>query len=162
MKIHPDSLEGVRLEPQTQATKPKPPQEAFGSVLDEEVAKVSGETRPQAAAPPPGVGALNFLLRPEAAQAVQSVSPVENEIMDQMDAVLSKWEEYAAKLDTPKDSPGLKQAYRVLGDIQGQVQDIKGRWPDMAANHPGLSGVLNELEVLSRTEEFKFNRGDYN
>ena len=161
MKIHPDSLEGVRMEPQTQATKPKPPQEAFGSLLADEVAKAAGDAQPTAAAASPGVGALSYLLRPEAAQAAARVSPVESEIMDQMDAVLSKWEEYAAKLDSPKDSPGLSQAYGVLQGIEGQVQDIRNRWPDMAQNHPGLNEVLDELDVLSRTEKFKLNRGDY-
>jgi hypothetical protein len=55
------------------------------------------------------------------------------------------------------DGSGLREAHAALQDMQGQVDGLKAA----AKDQPGLQSIVNELDVLTRTEQFKFNRGDY-
>ncbi|MGL1863004.1 MAG: hypothetical protein OCC46_10835 [Pseudodesulfovibrio sp.] len=152
MKIHPDQIEGVQPEQTQRKNKAKVPGQAFGDMLNQEVAK--GDT-PQATAgiaPPP---ILNPLIAAEAAAPVQRVGAGAT-VAGQVENVLDKWDSYAATLAGPQG--GLKSAYGALDEIANDVASIKGQ-PNI---DPGLQSIVNELETLAATEQFKFNRGDYN
>jgi hypothetical protein len=73
-----------------------------------------------------------------------------------VDDVLSKWEEYADQLDSDGD---LREAYGTLQGITEDVERLKGEAGSVAGG--GLQSLVDEIEVMAATEQFKFNRGDY-
>lgn len=162
MKIHPDQLEGVRPDTTPQTNRAKPPSTAFGDILSQEVAKSGSQTaKTTATLPPPGgLGTLGALLGATTVENVAPVTKAENAIMDKVENLLDKWDQYAQNLQSTNTS-SLKQAYGVLDDIDGAVQQIKAENPDLGNAHPALQGMVSELEVMTVTERTKFNRGDY-
>lgn len=163
MKIHPDQLESVRLDPTTQPNRGTQTGTAFGDLLSQEVGKTSPQsTSSTASLPPPGgLGTLTALIGAQEVEATTPVTQAENAIMDKVDSVLDKWDQYAQSLQSTTSSASLKQAYGVLDDIDGAVQRIRGDNPDLAQKYPALQGVVSELEAMTVTERIKFNRGDY-
>jgi len=81
--------------------------------------------------------------------------------MDTVENVLDKWDQYAQNLQGAGGETNLKQAYGVLDDIDGTVQQLKSDNPDLAEKYPTLQGMVSELEAMTATERIKFNRGDY-
>lgn len=163
MKIHPDQLEGVRPDSAPQTNRAKPPSTAFGDLLNQEVAKSGTEpAKTSAPLPPPGgLGTLSALMGVGAVESVAPAPKAEKAIMEKVDSLLDKWDQYAQNLQSKSGAANLKEAYGVLQDIDGTVQQIKGEHPDLAAQHPALQGMVSELEVMAVTERIKFNRGDY-
>jgi len=150
MKIRPDQIEGVQPEQTQRKNKAKVPGQAFGDLLNQEVAK---STTPQATAgiaPPPIV---NPLIAAEAAAPVQNTGAT---VAGQVESVLDKWDSYAATLAGPQS--GLKSAYGTLDEIASEVAAIKEGQPNL---DPGIRSIVDELETMAATEQFKFNRGDY-
>lgn len=97
----------------------------------------------------------------EAPQADSAMSPdmaVLDAAFEQASGALDMWDRYASILGSPS-STALRDAYSVLEGIDSRIMELKGS--PAASSNPALSGLLNELEVLSATERFKFNRGDY-
>jgi hypothetical protein len=148
MKIHPDQIEGVQPDQQIRKNKANAPGQAFGDLLNQEVAKGTPQAA-QGIAPPP---ILNPLI------AAAPVAPVSTDTQatpaGQVESILDKWDAYAANLANPE--AGLKSAYGALDEIAGEVAAIKE-----TNLEPGLRTIVNELETLTATEQFKFNRGDY-
>ncbi|MDP2848296.1 MAG: hypothetical protein Q8O35_08895 [Humidesulfovibrio sp.] len=163
MKIHPDHLESVRLDPTTQTSRGTQSSTAFGDILSQEVTKTGAQpTSSIASLPPPGgLGTLSALIGVQEVEATTPVTQAENAIMDKVDSVLDKWDQYAQSLQSTASSASLKQAYGVLDDIDGAMQQIRGANPDLAEKFPALQGVVSELEAMTVTERIKFNRGDY-
>lgn len=163
MKIHPDQLESVRLDPTTQTSRGTQSSTAFGDILSQEVTKTGAQpTSSIASLPPPGgLGTLSALIGVQEVEATTPVTQAENAIMDKVDSVLDKWDQYAQSLQSTASSASLKQAYGVLDDIDGAMQQIRGANPDLAEKFPALQGVVSELEAMTVTERIKFNRGDY-
>ena len=79
--------------------------------------------------------------------------------MENMDTLLAEWENYADKLAAGSGGDSLKQAYGVLEHIESGVRQLKEELPESTT--AGLGSLVNELEVMTVTEKFKFNRGDY-
>ncbi|MHC1700436.1 MAG: hypothetical protein AB9900_05570 [Humidesulfovibrio sp.] len=163
MKIHPDQLEGVRPDSAPQTNRVKPQGAAFGDLLDQEVAKSGAETaKTSAPLPPPGgLGTLSALLGATTVESVAPAPKAEKAIMDTVENLLDKWDQYAQNLQSGSGAVNLKKAYGVLEDIDGTVRQLKGENPDLAKEHPALQGMVSELEVMAVTERIKFNRGDY-
>jgi hypothetical protein len=163
MKIHPDQLEGVRPDSLSQTNRVKPTSTAFGDLLTQEVAKSGTDsTKTSAPLPPPGgLGSLNALVGVSTVQSVAPAQQGEKAIMEKVENLLDKWDQYAQNLQGDAGQVNLKKAYGVLEDIDGTVQQIKGENPNLAEQSPALQGVVSELEVLAVTERIKFNRGDY-
>lgn len=163
MKIHPDQLEGVRPDSASQTNRVKPPSTAFGDLLNQEVAKSDTETtKTSAPLPPPGgLGTLSALMGVGNVEAVAPAANAEKAIMEKVENLLDKWDQYAQNLQGGSGAVNLKEAYGVLEDIDGTVQQIKGENPNLAQQSPALQGVVSELEVMAVTERIKFNRGDY-
>jgi hypothetical protein len=163
MKIHPDQVEGVRPDSAPQTNRVKPPSTAFGDLLSQEVTK-SGTQTPKSSAPlppPGGLGTLSALLGVGNVEFVAPAQKAEKAIMEKVENLLDKWDKYAQNLQSGSGAVNLKEAYGVLQDIDGSVQQIKGENPDLAQQHPALQGLVSELEVMAVTERIKFNRGDY-
>ena len=163
MKIHPDQLEGVRPDSAPQANRVKPPSTAFGDLLSQEVAKSDTEApKSSATLPPPGgLGTLSALMGVSSVESVAPAPKAEKAIMEKVENLLDKWDQYAQNLQSASGAVNLKEAYGVLQDIDGTVQQLKGENPDLAQKHPALQGMVSELEVMAVTERIKFNRGDY-
>ena len=89
------------------------------------------------------------------------ITQAEQKVMESLDSLLSDWEEYAGQLEDQADSLDLKDAYKKLSRIGGEIERLKAENPDLAQKNPGLKSLVDDLEVLSVTETFKFNRGDY-
>ncbi len=104
-------------------------------------------------------------------QGVESLLPVEDlsptdtsseqEVMNTINTVLDKWESYAEALKTQDEASGLRQAYGMLETIRGDVANLKETLPQLGDDSSGLQSMVDELEILAVTEQFKFNRGDY-
>lgn len=77
----------------------------------------------------------------------------------QASGALDLWDDYARVLGNANNSMGLKGAYSLLQGIDSQVAQL--RTSPLAGNNAAFDEIINELEVLSVTEKFKFNRGDY-
>jgi hypothetical protein len=155
MKIRPDQIEGVQSEQTQRRNKAKQSDAAFGDLLNQEVAR-GEKTVPPSVAPPLVV---NPLLAAGHIAAVQPVSEDGAQVAGQVESILDKWDDYAATLADPES--GLKSAYGALDEIAGDVASLKAEQPDLANTHPGLKSIVDELETLTATEQFKFNRGDY-
>lgn len=155
MKIRPDQIEGIQSEKQHRKDKTAETGQAFGDVLNQEVARGDQPAATQGVVPPPIVNPLI------AASTVQSVQAVDNEaasVVGQVETILDKWDSYAATLDSDE---GLKSAYGTLDEIADEVAALKEEQPDLAVSNPGLQAIVDELETMTATEQFKFNRGDY-
>ena len=152
MKIHPDQIEGVRQgQQQDRADKAKQPGQAFGDVLTSALEQGGAA---KAAAPVPPLLGMDPTLGVSAVSAGQTDQQA---VVARVEGMLDQVEQYAGNLE----GRSLKQAYATLEGIRGQVADIREEWPSMEQDNPALSAMVNELDVLSATETFKFNRGDY-
>ena len=78
--------------------------------------------------------------------------------MNQVDQLLSKWENYAAGLEKPEAD--LRGLYATLQEISRQIKELKENF-NLNSQKPELKSILEELEIMTTTEEIKFNRGDY-
>eukprot|EP01022_Parablepharisma_sp_SALTPOND_P013097 TRINITY_DN1726_c1_g1_i1.p1 TRINITY_DN1726_c1_g1~~TRINITY_DN1726_c1_g1_i1.p1 ORF type:complete len:713 (+),score=113.03 TRINITY_DN1726_c1_g1_i1:2754-4892(+) len=163
MKIRPEQLEALRREEELRSRSQPEKTRKFGDMLAQEVRK--GDS-PEAAegAKPPG--------RAEAAQAADAVQKVdraeadqppttEREVMDTLDHVFDKWEQYAHSLRRMQEEGDLRQAYGVLEDISNDVEGLKAAAGGLEQQNPSLQSMVDSLEILTVTERFKFNRGDY-
>ncbi|MFW5735233.1 MAG: hypothetical protein ACOCWR_09245 [Oceanidesulfovibrio sp.] len=163
MKIRPEQLEALRREEELRSRSQPDKTGKFGDMLAQEVRK--GDS-PEAAegATPPG--------RAEAAKATDAVRQVdraeviqppttEREVMETLDHVFDKWEQYADSLRSMQQQGDLRQAYGVLEDISSDVQGLKAAAGGLGQQNPSLQSMVDSLEILTVTERFKFNRGDY-
>lgn len=78
---------------------------------------------------------------------------------EQASGTLDMWDKYAAILGSSPADSALRDAYSLLEGIDDRIMELRNN--PSANSNPALNGLLNELEVLSTTEKFKFNRGDY-
>lgn len=156
MKIRPDQIEGVQPEQTQRKNKAQTPGQAFGDLLNQEVAK--GNIPPQAAGVAPPLIA-NPLIGTQATAPVQQIDAEGQAVAGQVETILDKWDSYAEQLAGPQ--AGLKSAYATLDDIANDVAAIQNDRPDLASTHPQLNAIVEEVGTLAATEQFKFNRGDY-
>ncbi len=84
--------------------------------------------------------------------AEQGMQDFENEIYS-ITAMLDGLDNYAEKITKANSD---KSAWEDLQNISAQVSSLKGR--ELPKE---LSSLLEEIEVLANTEQFKMNRGDY-
>lgn len=161
MKIQTDQLTALRQTTE-QSTGTRESSDAFAAILAKETGSTSGTQSTGLAAPPlsslAGID-LASLQGVEATDAVADITEQERAVMNNMDTLLAKWEDYADTLAAHSGGDSLKQAYGVLENIENGVRQLKEDLPEGLS--PGLGSLVNEMEVMTVTEKFKFNRGDY-
>lgn len=160
MKIRTDHLEALRLEELKRRATPSGTG-MFEDVLAKESAKDGAATissSPTAVAAAPLAPLSGSVTGTEAAEPT---TLTEREVMDHLDLVLHKWEEYAQGLKADAPGQNLRQAYGALESISGEVGKLKQALPGLPVASTNLKSVVEELEILTVTERFKFNRGDY-
>ena len=159
MKIHPDQIEGIRQAQQQERTNRTGGAAAgFEDILGQEVSKGAEYGADQGGVAASGAASLSPQVSP--LWALNQVGGVESDEAltpeEQVESVLDGFDAYAESLRAPGGT-GLKDAYAELEGIEATVADLKQSVPADS----GLSGLVNELDVLASTEKFKFNRGDY-
>ena len=155
MKIRNERLEG--LLPQEFAPKAIPAEgRDFENMLARQLEqKAGGVNAPDL--PIAGLKGIDPLL------LVDQVEPYEagllSGLVSQTDDLLDAWGQYVAILGSGEAS--AKSVWAMLTGMDARVQDLRAGMDKLGAQGQGLGAVINELEVLTATEKFKFNRGDY-
>ncbi len=162
MKIRPEQLEALRREEELRSRSQPDKTGKFGDMLAQEVRKSDVQ---QAAEGLEAPGRTEAATGAEAVQAVdraEAIQPqiTEREVMDTLDAVLDKWESYADSLGAMRQGD-LRQAYGVLEDISSEVEGLKAAAGSLEDGGGDLQSMVDTLEIMTVTERFKFNRGDY-
>lgn len=158
MKITNEQLQALQQEEAKRKQRSAAP--GFGSLLAGKLQGAEGTGEAQAALPPPGAGAVNPLLMVQ--QVTQSDSSVPlSGVADSLDGMLDNWENYSRIIGQQGAAADLRAAYSTLESIGNDLARIRQTVPDLDARHPGMGQMVNELEVMTTTERFKINRGDY-
>ena len=101
-----------------------------------------------------------LLASAENASTASSAQSAMQQLFAQTSNTLDMWDAYVAKLGDAKSS-SLRDAYALLEGVDAQVATLKQQAGPALSQNPQLAGLLNELEILTTTEKFKLNRGDY-
>ena len=159
MKIQPDQIRALQNNaPHREAARSA---EGFEALLARQIA----EEKARESAPAGGTNVLPRGLAPVSPTGTVDSPTPENremglEIASRMELLFTGMEDYARQL--AEDSPGsLRGAYTLLEGTTREIASLKSAYPDMAQGQPDLAALVNELEILSLNETFKFNRGDY-
>ena len=137
-------------------TQKKKPAEEFSRMLEQELSKNTGTGQEKKASS----AARTNMLHPAQLlkNSVLTEQKQEPSFMNQMDDLLSKWENYAAEMNSPESS--LKQIYGHLEHILEGVREMKES-KSFEDQRPELRSLVEELEVMATAEVVKINRGDY-
>lgn len=162
MKIQAEQLNAL-LRQERAAEKDRPGREGFEAVFARELGQAEGAQG--VLPPPPGAqaGILAGLLL-ETSEQTNAADPAEDAFLHsvrQASGVLDSWENYAKTLSAGSAEGNLKEVYPLLEGLERQVRDLKRGAAPLAGKHAGLEDLINELEVMTVAEKFKFNRGDY-
>ena len=152
MKITPDQLAALQLQQKNTARNQSG--EGFAQALAQELTPGSSSEAGAAACPASPVVRLD-----QALQAAMLQTPNEQTVMEKMDALLSKWENYSRVIGAADGD--LREGYSLLSDIRHDIREVKDSLATASAAEQGLAPMIEELDILATTEEFKFNRGDY-
>ena len=166
MEINAEQLEALlRVQEQQaqSARKPSGQPGVFDAMLTQQLA---GQDATSATSPlPPGTQAALYsqilLNGASASQARDPDTAVMLAAFDQASGTLDMWDTYAKTLGSSPTDGSLREAYSLLEGIDSEVARIKQDTAGVRGKNPGLDDLLNELEVLTATEKFKFIRGDY-
>ena len=164
MKIRSDQLQALQEQSETRA-KPKAA-EGLEALLAEKTSASQGSEAIAASPVPTGLSAslLSAQLALQAAGTGEEDEPAQGmglgQIAQGVDSLLGNLDAYAERL-SQKGGADLRGAYSLLEGMGKELAAIRGASPDLAARHAGLASMVNELEVLTTAETFKFNRGDY-
>lgn len=161
MKIRNDQLQALQ---QLQGeTRVKPGQGGeFEALLSEQLGTAQGS---EAFAPQsPLSGGVTAHLSPallglETENAAAAGELDLDQVARSIDGLFTTMDAYAASLSTTEGD--LRGAYSLLQNMSREVRGLREAAPDLGTRHAGLAAMVNELEVLTVTENFKFNRGDY-
>ena len=152
MKITSDQLAALQL--QQKNTVRNVPGEGFAHTLAQELGSSSAAQTPSAISP-----ATPMVRLDQALQAALLQTSTEQTVMEKMDALLSKWENYSQIIGSANGN--LREGYSLLADIRHNIQEVKGELAHSPTLGQKLQPMIDELDILTTTEEFKFNRGDY-
>jgi hypothetical protein len=154
MKI---SNEQLRIMQESEAKKTQQqgkPTGEFGDIL----ARQLGQSQPTASS---ARAVLMPMQLPEVEQAAVNQGMLSfNEAATRVDGMFTSFERYAGQI-AHGETGSLREAYNLLQDVSGQIAGFKAAFPNVRNDMPELATLLNELDVLTTTETFKFNRGDY-
>lgn len=161
MEINTQNMEALLHLQETQAQLPRKQQgTAFDSILNQQLnADPAVPGLDPALSRLPGMYGPIMVENPEQSEALDSDSAVLMEAFNQASGTLDMWDSYLQTLGNPTSQTALRDAWGLLQGIDAQVTQM--RTNPSRSRSPELDAILNELEVLTATEKFKFNRGDY-
>jgi hypothetical protein len=163
MKIRVEQLNAL-LQQEQATQKAQPKGEGFEAMLAQELRQPGGGAQ-GILPPPPGAqaGVVSQMLLGAQEQA-ESVDPFEDALhqsFQQASGLLDSMNVYVDALSARGADGNLKAVYPLLEGLERQMGVLKQGAEPLEAKHAGLASLINELEVLTTTEKFKFNRGDY-
>lgn len=168
MNIRTDQVQALLQQQERAAQKAQPATtEGFEAALAQQLGLAKAEHATGLSAPPPGAfaGLVGQVLLQGAEKTSAATDPVAMSVQqafEQASGALDLWDSYVAALGTPGTQSSLRDAYAFLQGVDSRVAQLKqGAHPALEQN-PQLAGIIHELEVMSATEKFKLNRGDYN
>ncbi len=152
MKITLDQLAALQLQQKNAARTTKG--EGFSRILDQEMNQPV-PAHPGVATPlaMPMVG-LDHVLRSSMPDTV-----AEQSVMGKVDTLLSTWEDYSQVIGMADGN--LRQGFQLLTEIRQGILELKTRLAENPTIGSEIRAMVEELDILAATEEFKFNRGDY-
>ena len=169
MEINTEQLEALLRQQEQQATTARRQtgrSGGFDAILAQQLggaeqANAAGGLLPPGAAQA-GLISQMLLNGAEHSQAADPDAEILQEAFTQASGTLDLWDSYAKTLGSSADGGSLRDAYALLEGIDSQVAQLKQGTAGVRGKNPGFDSLLNELEVMTATEKFKFNRGDYN
>ncbi len=169
MEINTEQLEALLRQQEQQATtacRQTGRSGGFDAILAQQLGgaeqtNVAGGLLPPGAAQA-GLISQMLLNGAEQSQAADPDAEILQEAFTQASGTLDLWDSYAKTLGSSADGGSLRDAYALLEGIDSQVAQLKQGTAGVRGKNPGFDSLLNELEVMTATEKFKFNRGDYN
>ncbi len=160
MNIRSDYLEILRQQQQQNvSTTGKSVSDAFGKMFTDEMESQNPAVTGHAV-PTPSAGIDPMLLgMVEAPQASSTVDETAlQDLAGQAEELLGGWDTYAQTLLSGSN----RDAWNQLAGMDASLKQLRSGLDQLeSADKGGLEAVVNELEVLAATENFKFNRGDY-
>ena len=170
MKVTNDQLEAL-LRQQSQSSSTSRAQTAqgggFEAALTEQMGlenAVATSAFPTAAAGQASQASMisQMLLGTTQTESADIDEDVIQTAFSQASGTLDMWDSYVNALGSSGQGGSLREAYSLLQGIDGQVAALKTNTATVRGQNTGLDSLVNELDVMTATEKFKFNRGDYN
>ena len=163
MKIRTEELNAL-LQQEQIGQKAQSKGEGFETMLAREL-RQPGDGAQGALPPPLGAQAeiIGQMLLNPLAQA-EAVDPLDNALqlsLQQASGLLDSVNAYINALSARGADGNLKAVYPLLAGMEQQMGVLKQGAAPLVAGNAGLASLINELEILTTTEKFKFNRGDY-
>ncbi|MDR2695529.1 MAG: hypothetical protein LBC79_04025 [Deltaproteobacteria bacterium] len=163
MKVRVEQLNAL-LQQEQAAQKASSRGEGFETLLAKELRQPGGGAQ-GTPPPPPGAqaGVISQMLLEPLAQA-ETDNPMEDVLQQsfqQASGLLDSVNAYVNALSARGADGNLKAIYPLLEGLEQQMGALKQGAMPLEEKHAGLASLINELEVLTTTEKFKFNRGDY-
>jgi hypothetical protein len=159
MKISNEQLQTVQ-ENRMQRTAEQHADKEFNRILNREMEN-SAASGPDASGRIPASVHLQLLPSPVTDAAVGAAAELpafSEEAAGMVESVLSELEGYAAQLGRA-EAADLRTAFSSLRNMQDGINGFRNRFPGASGGPAGA--LIDELDVLAVTENFKFNRGDY-
>ena len=169
MKVTNDQLEAL-LRQQSQSSSTSRAQTAqgggFEAALTEQMGlenAVATSAFPTAAAGQASQASMisQMLLGTTQTESADIDEDVIQTAFSQASGTLDMWDSYVNALGSSGQGGSLREAYSLLQGIDGQVSALKTNTAAVRGQNAGLDSLVNELDVMTATEKFKFNRGDY-
>jgi len=152
------------LQQEQAGQKAQPKGEGFDAMLAKELRQPGGGAQ-GTLPPPPGAQAGvigQMLLDPQAqAEAADPLDEALQQSLQQASGLLDSMNAYVNALSARGADGSLKAIYPLLEGMEQQMDALKQGAAPLETKHAEFAGLINELEVLTTTEKFKFNRGDY-
>ena len=163
MKVRVEQLNAL-LQQEQAAQKAPSKGEGFDALLARELRQPGGGAQ-GTLPPPPGAqaGVISQMLLAPLVQA-DTDDPLEDVLQQsfqQASGLLDSVNAYMNALSARGADGNLKTLYPLLEGLEQQMDALKQGAMPLEEKHAGLASLINELEVLTTTEKFKFNRGDY-
>lgn len=162
MEINTQQMEALLHLQEQHAQLPRKQQNSatgFESVLAQQMGLDAGLGASQAVPGAAPVFSPLLLENTDANRAADPDTAVLLEAFNQASGTLDMWDSYKRTLAASTTDSALRDAWGMLQGIDAQVSQMRNN--PLRSQNAGLDSLLNELEVLTATEKFKFNRGDY-
>jgi len=161
MKVRMEEVNAL-LQQEQAAQQAKSKGGGFEAVLAKELRQSGGDAQ-GALPPPPGAqgGVIGQMLLEPREQAESALRNALQLNLQQASGLLDSMNAYVNALSARGADGSLKAIYPLLEGMEQEMGTLKQEGMSLEEKHAGLASLINELEVLTTTEKFKFNRGDY-
>lgn len=133
----------------------------FGDIFNEELTNVTTNNEIDTTdVAQTQASALNIISDAKNGTEISTDQAISNTLLTGIDGALNSMSDYAKALQNPS-SQGIKQAWNNLSSTTTDINNMRKDYSNLSKDNNNINSMLNELEVMSVTETFKFNRGDY-